>query len=170
MHNRWLQGRKRGKAVARMAAVHPGAAKLANTGVRPQACWGHQNLGLGPARLRGLRATMAKCTGSWHPGSCTTTTLALQLGPGADPALYLPVEILQAWLGLLASTPLSAGALATAWRRTVRRVSQGRRWAKVRGPMGATISTLLDLGWGPEGPTKWRAPDDQLWAVDPKRS
>lgn len=29
------------------------------------------------------------------------------------------------------------------------------RWMKVRGPMSATIGTLLDLGWRPVHPTSW---------------
>ena len=66
LHHRWGQGLARGRAVARMARICPAARKLASTGVKPQACWGHQNLGLGPARVRGLRASMAKCSGGWH--------------------------------------------------------------------------------------------------------
>ena len=32
-----------------------------------------------------------------------------------------------------------------------------RRWARVRGPLSATIVTLLELGWQPLQPNRWQS-------------
>ena len=36
--------------------------------------------------------------------------------------------------------------------------AHGDRWNFGRGPISATINTLLDVGWQPQGPTLWKVP------------
>ena len=49
------------------------------------------------------------------------------------------------------------------WDRQLRNLQNKPRWNKVRGPIGATIATWLDIGWKPEKPDKFTAPDGTAW-------
>jgi len=47
--------------------------------------------------------------------------------------------------------------------KTYRQLHAQPRWAKVRGPRGATIATFLDIGWKPIAPHIWLAPCGDRW-------
>ena len=33
--------------------------------------------------------------------------------------------------------------------------------------MGGVIATLMDMGWRPDGPTRWTDPAGSCWDIDP---
>eukprot|EP00959_Pyramimonas_sp_CCMP1952_P071537 1494270-Pyramimonas_sp.AAC.1 len=49
--------------------------------------------------------------------------------------------------------------VATAWVSIRRRLllTGSRRWRLVSGPSGATIATLMDIGWAPHSPMQWES-------------
>jgi ribonuclease HI len=52
------------------------------------------------------------------------------------------------------------------WQYHLKRMSQApprRRWAEVRGPIAATIATLLDVDWVPRSSTEWEHPNGEVW-------
>ena len=58
----------------------------------------------------------------------------------------------------MADKELGEQRLYACWRKLTLRLAAPNRWNLVRGPMGAVIATLLDLGWEPLHPDEWRAP------------
>ena len=47
------------------------------------------------------------------------------------------------------------------YRTEAQKRSPKHRWSFGRGPISATINTLLDAGWYPKGPTLWRSPRNE---------
>ena len=41
------------------------------------------------------------------------------------------------------------------------------RWKNVVGPISTVVATLLQFGWQPDEPLKWRDPEGVLWDLDP---
>eukprot|EP00959_Pyramimonas_sp_CCMP1952_P332821 6969386-Pyramimonas_sp.AAC.1 len=70
------------------------------------------------------------------------------------------MQIFQTWVEMLPAIVGDARApLSLAWKKLRRELSQAKsRWGRIKGPMGAVVANLLDLGW--EAPEPW------LW-VDP---
>ena len=56
---------------------------------------------------------------------------------------------------------------SAAWFKLLPVWSGPFRWSKVTGPLGATISVLLDLGWGPARPDLWfsPSPSSRRWDI-----
>eukprot|EP00972_Heterocapsa_arctica_P013292 1952870-Heterocapsa_arctica.AAC.1 len=67
------------------------AAKLLQTGARPQATWGHQARGTPPSVLQAFRGKIAMAAGR-KAGGCSSTALFLGVGQCGDPAFFLPIE------------------------------------------------------------------------------
>ena len=54
------------------------------------------------------------------------------------------------------------GSISKRWTKAYRTIAAaGNRWLRVRGPITATIATLLDRGFKPLSPTQWLTPDGQ---------
>ena len=41
-----------------------------------------------------------------------------------------------------------------------------QKWMRVRGPIGATIAILDDIGWNPISPYKWISETGTTWEID----
>ena len=67
------------------------------------------------------------------------------------------MAILMQWLQIAAQNASEMPGLAAMWRLVVKQLQSKKqyKWHSVRGPMGATIATLLDLGWCPEEWNEW---------------
>jgi hypothetical protein len=140
------------------------------TGAKPQGTWGHQGVGLAPTSINRIRQQFAAAAMIRRGGGCTTTAFALTVGQDSDPMISLRVELLKSWLEVAATTTVQPSALQKVWRQQQQKLSGPLRWGQVKGPMGAVIATLTDLGWIPEGPTRWTDPFGSIWQIDPRRA
>ena len=86
---RFVAGCWRAQRVECLTRVIKKAGKLARTGVKSQATWGHQAMGMAPTNLRAFKAQMAACTRARKLGGCVTTAMALQDGLAGDPDFYM---------------------------------------------------------------------------------
>ena len=60
-------------------------------------------------------------------------------------------------------------AIGRAWTDTVGRLqakTSQYRWRAVKGPMSATIATLLEEGWDPVGPLLWQDTEGARWELN----
>ena len=162
---RFAKGAARAKVIRRLVRVNKKAALLARTGAKPQMVWGHQGKGMPPTTIRKLKATLAVCSGLRKSGGCTSTSLQLQGGEAADPEFYIRHELLDTWLGVWGELPKLHMAISVVWGRLLEKLRVKSRWNRTTGIMGAVISTLLDVGWEPEGPVDWRDPSGKLVSV-----
>eukprot|EP00959_Pyramimonas_sp_CCMP1952_P469423 9494906-Pyramimonas_sp.AAC.1 len=50
--------------------------------------------------------------------------------------------------------------ITRSWHRIRGRLDilASKRWRRVRGPIGAVVATLLDVGWKPVSPVEWHRP------------
>jgi ribonuclease HI len=140
------------------------------TGAKPQGTWGHQGVGLAPTAILQIRRQFAAAAMIRRSGGCTTTAFALTVGPDSDPMVSIRVELLQCWLQVASTTTVQPVALEKVWCKQAKTLAGPLRWGKVKGPMGAVIATLMDLGWQPEGPTRWGDPQGNRWQIDPRRA
>ena len=76
------------------------------------------------------------------------------------------------WLFFFASPSCDRVTVHRIWARTFRRLADlpaEKRWAKVRGPMAALITTLAEFGWRAPTPCSWIQPSGVRWVLDPAR-
>eukprot|EP00969_Alexandrium_andersonii_P285383 12616542-Alexandrium_andersonii.AAC.1 len=129
----------------------------------PQASWGHQAKGMPPSEIRSLRAMASNALGLSTKG-CTTTAVALLLGPDRDPAVRVRRELLAGWVVMWHERPECRERLTVVWHRQARKLVPRTRWLNVRGPAAAVQATLRDIGWTPLGPVWWRSDVGEEWA------
>ena len=123
--------------------------------------------GLVNAALNAVRTEAMRTTGLEMAGQSTTVVPAVALGDTADPAIKLPVAIVLQWLQIARVQAEATPGLDSMWRLAVQSAKnkKERKWQAVRGPMGATIATLLDAEWEPEGWNKWIDAYGQMWSL-----
>ena len=147
--------------------LDPSARKLYRSGVRPQGHHNHVVLGAPPSQRQTARRIAGRCVGRAGYLPCRTTSLAFLLGN--DPGFFLPTKQIKAWRATWRVMPSAFKAdTRKAWRRLapqLERLPANRRWSHAKGPMGATICTLLDFSWTPTLPIVWGAPDNEGQAV-----
>eukprot|EP00959_Pyramimonas_sp_CCMP1952_P232858 4866542-Pyramimonas_sp.AAC.1 len=58
--------------------------------------------------------------------------------------------------------------IALSWGKILSRLRLAgtRRWRIVKGPIGATVATLMDIGWIPHSPMIWES-ESHVWAIPP---
>ena len=86
LKKRLARGLARSQRVKRLVAVNPRAARLYQTGVRPQQSYGACISGVAPGQLQSMRQAAAQSVRSAGVQPCTATLLAWRLGHGKDPA------------------------------------------------------------------------------------
>ncbi len=150
----------------RLARRNKAAAKLARPGLGPKQSYGHQAMGASPSLVALMRKNFRRASHLGHTRGCTTSTIWWTFSPAADPAIRIPLEQISEWIDLwLAASPQLRQRIRRSWMRNMPRlVRDPDRWKHARGPMAATICTLVELGWKPASPAHWRV-DDQLMAV-----
>ena len=164
---RWLKGRcSKAKArvlrIRRLARAARPAAKLYRTGAWSQLSYGAEVAGVPPSELARWRSLAAAATGVPR-SSCTTSAIAIEHGVHEDPAVKMRLKQLSQWAQLW-------GEADDGMRRRIRRVwtlayrtlsaaEARRRWHGIIGPIGATIATILDIGWKPIARDFWQGPD-----------
>eukprot|EP00972_Heterocapsa_arctica_P021237 3125767-Heterocapsa_arctica.AAC.1 len=162
-----------GKSFRRMVKIkvlgkfNKKAAKLLQTGARPQATWGHQARGTPPSVLQTLRGKMAIAAGL-KAGGCSSTALFLSCGLAGDPAYFLPIELISNWIMLWRTCPEVRVGIAKVWDTSLSDLTAAKgKWHKVRGPLAALQATLMDLGWQPKQVWQWIDPGGEEWSLDP---
>ena len=150
--------KKRSMGTAILAAKNRKVKRIANTGPALAHHYGHTVYGMPPTDLSRCRENIAKTTDDKHHGTCSTTTLAWHVYDSksvCDPAIRLSTKQIKTWLRLYRSLDDSNRRTITKrWCSTYARMSRHRyKWALVRGPIAATIATILDMGWKPLSPT-----------------
>ena len=118
--------------------------KLILTGVLPKA-YGFSVLGCSPTTASALRSAIVKGLCIRKPSGCATTALESNGFGAKDPLITTAIDNI---LGFVQAVQVEGWSPSTqlAWKNTVAWAKEGSRWGKVRGPMGACISTLLDRG------------------------
>ena len=130
--------------------------KLILTGVLPKA-YGFLVLGCSPTAASALRSAIVKGLCIQKPSGCATTALESNGFGAKDPLITTAIDNI---LGFVQAVQVEGWSPSTqlAWNNTVAWAKEGSRWGKVRGPMGACISTLLDRGWTPLQANIWEDP------------
>eukprot|EP00959_Pyramimonas_sp_CCMP1952_P395742 8292098-Pyramimonas_sp.AAC.1 len=109
--------------------------------------------GASPTALKQLRSKMAAPTGKQRAGGCAT--VAIRLGPGkkGDPLFFARHDMVKQWLHILPALMRERIAVQAAWTKCVGAMRAAvHPWGKVRGPIAALVTTLLQSGWDPQPP------------------
>ncbi len=162
MQARSAKAKRRTQRVRRLARATRTAAKLYRTGVWAQDTFGAEVCGVPPTQLSRQRSLAASSTGAPR-SSCVTSAIAVGHGAHWDPALKMRLKQFSAWMDLWSPAGEQLRSrIRRAWTACRRRLAQtpkADRWRGVIGPVGATIATLLDIGWNPVAPDFWKAPE-----------
>ena len=161
-------GKGRSKRVNTLARRNNQARRLGVTSVKLSQVYGHTSVGMAPTARQRCKKNISHATGLPGPGSCTTTILRWAYRSGvhskstADPRVTLPLEQVKAWIGIWNRAKCSDKTrIKKQWAKQYAKLAKVRhdiRWMMVRGPIGATITTLVELGWKPIHPYRWITP------------
>lgn len=157
VRQRILKARGRVKRIQALTKANRKASKLYTTGAHPQATYGKEAMGMAPGAIQELRAmASASVNSGGSMGKCATTLIHVGLGPRMDPYHRVVLDQITMWFYLI-STLGDMGRLHRMWWKAKSRIldAEGVKWGSIRGPMGATIGTLVELGWKPESPARW---------------
>lgn len=117
-------------------------------------------MGWPPSWRKKARAAAARCSGGRGFAPCPKPANTLHLGADADPEVYYPTLQVKAWTvwwGKMDKEERQRTARAWFRARTLLEpLAANRRWERVRGPISATVVTLLEHGWEPLTPAYWR--------------
>ena len=135
------------------------AKKLINTGVMPAACYGAP-AGWPPRQVAQARSAMARVLPGGKLSACITTTIRLSSKkPFDDPGVKMPVTTILTWIDLWYKLVEGRRSpIRIAWGKVLRDMVERlptQRWAKVTGPISATIVSLQEMGWHPALPDVW---------------
>jgi hypothetical protein len=123
-----------------------------------------EGMGLTAEDISQLGAMAANAGSTYTKGQCTTTLIWLELGEQHDPATKYTLDQIRMWFYLINMSENSLVHVAKMWWKAKRHINVGNpEWAKVRGPMGATIALLGEIGWDPISPLKWAHPIGEKW-------
>jgi hypothetical protein len=163
---RLSKAKRRAERGGHLAAVNGAAQKLYSSGVAPQEGYDAPVIGASPAQV--IRMRRNACASVVPAGSqaCPTSLIAWRLGPEVDPAVREPVRQVSMWMRLWeTSNRRDKEDIRKAWTRAIPRVLLGGvHWGRVTGPLQATVATLGQLGWTPNGPTRWLTPSKEHYA------
>ena len=148
LNQRVIKARGKVRRISILAKADKRAAKLFNSGAYPQALYGKEAVGICPSTMSQMRAMGAECANAGgSAGKCTTTLIWLALSPAMDPAIRVTIDQITMWFYLL-GTQVELLNVYKAWAMMKQRASRTTTpWAKVCEPIGATICTLMGLGW-----------------------
>ncbi len=155
-----MKARRRAERGGQLAAVNGGAQRLYSSGVAPQEGYEAPIIGASPIQVAAMRRNA--CASVVPAGSqpCPASLIAWRLGADADLAVREPVRQISMWRRLWATSGSKDKAeIRRAWIRAVPRVLLGGvHWGRVTGALQATVATLGQIGWIPNGPSRWLAP------------
>jgi hypothetical protein len=121
---RMAKARRRTNRIIRVAAITRSARKLFTSGAFPQACWGHQCVGVSPPQVLALRRMAAASTGiSMKSQRCLTSCIFVCYGKRGDPWQRILKEQVMLYVHLMPSFFADSQLeLAMAWSDAKRSV------------------------------------------------
>eukprot|EP00959_Pyramimonas_sp_CCMP1952_P134044 2803990-Pyramimonas_sp.AAC.1 len=121
-------------------------------------------MGVPEYEITNLRRQAGRSVAGQGPGRCLTTTLAMAMGDGG-PAKAVRHQHFTAWLTMWRQYPELHPRIQKAWDTVAPRIRQAgqRKWRLAKGPLSATIATLLDIGWDPVSATQWDTDGGHSW-------
>ena len=130
------------------------AIKPAQSALRPHGC-GHV-----PPSINDCKANITEATGMAGANACSTSLLSWAFRKNRskaahpDPRVAIPMEQISAWVGMWTRASASTRrVLGRMWVKAYRIVAAAKnKWMMVRGPISATIASLIDLGFKPVSP------------------
>jgi hypothetical protein len=161
LNKRFKKAAIRNRRVAWLSRFAYRASRLYKTGTVPSAAYSSSVIGLNKSLQDKLDALALKACTTTGFGHCATTTVFLQLGhlPSVDKLVTFMKEFIHTWLELDAEERIGA---ARAWDvQLTDRASKQRlsNWQHVGDSIGAAIAVLVQAGWQPMRPDKWKLPD-----------
>ncbi len=160
---------RRAKKVKWMRKKSRKATKLYKCNVWPAAKYGIACVGAAPNIVQKMRTA---CAGAalGAQGHCATVAIDLGMGQKADPEISIRVEVVKDWIEIWAGcSEEEKRRIRRAWRKMAMRIDGKYRWREVKGPMGAVITTLKDMGWKVPAPDVWISPEGDKWEGDLSR-
>jgi len=148
------QARNRARRTATLAKLNHKARRLALTGVQPAHSYGHTAVGMSPTATNGCKRNIATATGMMGAGACATSTIQWAFrkskvtNASADPRVRIPYEQVQSWMAMYHRMDLKERKIVTTnWSNKLKRLQSAKsKWMCIRGPIDATIATLLQAG------------------------
>ena len=129
-----------------LATATKQARRLRQTNVALVARYGHHCHGMAPTHQVQNRRMAADSVGVGGNTMCLTTTLELAYGEEQGPAFVVAWEQLASWLQLW--TTSSKQEAREVWHKLHARLARHPgKWGFVKGPLGATVAALSELGW-----------------------
>ena len=131
--------------------------------MQPTQGYGYTAVGMAPSSIRKAKANIAKATGLIASGTCSTSVLRWAFRRGrfandsADPRVRIPAEQVKAWTGIWTRASDDKKArIAKVWTAIHLKLKKAKQMLQcVRGPISASIATLIDASWEPVKPTAW---------------
>jgi len=103
-----------------------------------------------------MRFNLKTATQFGGTSACTATVLAWLFGPVADPLVKQAAEQLDMWIMTWAELdPQERRETRRTWIIAPGEIFAGKKLTRPRGPVEATIDTLMQLGWKPGAPDHW---------------
>ena len=150
------KARRPAKRTKKLVLRNRSALKLVMSGVAPQQSYGHQANGLSWSQKVAMRFNLKTATQFGGTSACTATVLAWLFGPVADPLVKQAAEQLDMWIMTWAELdPQERRETRRTWAIALGEIFAGQKLTRPRGPVEATIGTLMQLGWKPGAPDHW---------------
>ena len=164
---RFCRARKRAERGGWLAAKDRRAVRLFASGAAPMAEYGAATNGLSPGYLDKLDSMAARAAGANGFNPCPISLSVLHLGfvPSARAIGKQASAWIRNWNKASQETRSSWGAGWQQTRDLLTRLPTEERWRRVTGPIGATIATLLHIGWAPIQASHWLARDRASQAI-----
>lgn len=150
---RWNAAAKRSRRIAYFGKLNRKVKRIAVTKIQPVQSYGGTANGIFPTLNRKHRTNVAVATGDTSHGACTTTLFRWHFPRSkhcSDPYVSYPISQLKTWISLYHPAVQRYGekTVYETWNKPYAYLSRSKnKWSKVRGPMGATIAVLIDLGF-----------------------
>ena len=97
---------------------------------------------------------------------CNVTAVAISLGPNEDPFVKAAKEQIDFWIDFWINNVSLHQRIQVYWGNVWKDIKGGAdRWKKIKGPIGATIGMLAELGWDPLRADLWRDPQGVLFVL-----
>ena len=152
--------------IRRIARLKKESQGLWKTGAMPSGTYSHQHHGLPEYEVLRLRRQAAAAASGVGPGRCLTTALGIEYGDD-DPAKSTRRQQIAGRLTMWRQCPSIHERIQQSWDKILARIRKAgqRRWRIVRGPVGATIATLLEINWDPISATQWDTDAGKSWLI-----
>ena len=116
-----------------------------------------------------MRYNLKLATHFGGTGACITSVLAWLFGPTADPLVKQAAEQLDMWvLTWKDFDPQERRETRVTWAVALGSILGGTPLLRPKGPVEATIATLMQLGWQPSHPDRWVLSKSEAIRLDGK--